>query len=99
MELYLKNEIINDKEIYSDLVKLNEIYENITDTLQSHDEKLDSIIDNIDIIKLDVEKSKKDLELAQEYQNSAMWKKINLFGFLTVFTTLMSFNPVRIFSK
>ncbi len=88
MEIYIDKSTNSEEEIYRELQELDLIYKNITDVLQEQDKKIDSIIDNMDIIKLDVEKTKKDLEMAESYQNSVMWKKINLFGFLTLITCI-----------
>lgn len=84
----IKTENTLERELYQELLELDMIYKNITDVLLEQDKKLDSIIDNMDTIKLDVEKTKTELEMANEYQNSAMWKKINLFGFLTLITCI-----------
>ena len=88
MEIYIDKSTNSEEEIYRELQELDLIYKNISDVLQEQDKKIDSIIDNMDIIKLDVEKTKKDLEMAESYQNSVMWKKINLFGFLTLITCI-----------
>jgi t-SNARE complex subunit (syntaxin) len=88
MEIYIDKSTNSEEEIYRELQELDLIYKNISDVLQEQDKKIDSIIDNMDIIKLDVEKTKKDLEIAESYQKSATWKKINLFGFLTLITCI-----------
>ena len=88
MEIYIDKSTNSEEEIYRELQELDLIYKNISDVLQEQDKKIDSIIDNMDIIKLDVEKTKKDLEMAESYQNSFIWKKINLFGFLTLITCI-----------
>lgn len=88
MDLYVNqsnNNLTTEEELYKDLKQINKIYEDMTEILKVHDTKLDSIIEHMDVIKLDAEKTKKELEEAERYQNSAMWKKINLFGFLTIF--------------
>lgn len=84
-------EIEIKRNLYKELSELDMIYKNMTDVLQDQDKKLDTIVDNMDTIKLDIEKTKNELETAELYQNSAMWKKINLFGFLTLFTCIFKF--------